>query len=215
MTEPKNACEEQALNRSSLYYFLSSLFLKPPGSDSMATVRELASSAKESMHLGDQATGLLPLLNGTDDEDMKNLIQEYHDLFKVPLEKYVAPYESVYRNKRMSGQTSVAVKKIYARIDFVIPHEYYDLADHIGIELAFMATLCREEVTACRNNRFDLVKALQGMENKFLEEHLICWLPDLCDKIFEKTENTFYRAVAKITLDFVHSDTNTIHALLD
>jgi TorA maturation chaperone TorD len=215
MTETNDVCEDQTLSRSSLYYFLSTLFLNPPGSDSIVKVGELVSAAKESMHLGDQATELLPILHAKDDEDTQNLIQEYHDLFKVPLEKYVAPYESVYRDKRMSGQAAAAVKKIYAQVGFAIPHEYYELADHIGIELAFMATLCREEITACRNNRFELVNALLGMENKFLEEHLVCWLPDLCDKIFEKTENAFYRAVAKITLEFVQCDINSVQALLD
>lgn len=215
MIETNNVCEDQAHSRSSLYYFLSTLFLTPPGSDSIAKVGELVSSAKESMHLGDQAPGLLPILHATDDEDIQNHIQEYHDLFKVPLEKYVAPYESVYREKRMSGQTATAVKKIYALVGFAIPHEYYEREDHIGIELAFMATLCREEITASTNNRFDLVKALLGMENKFLEEHLVCWLPDLCDKIFEKTENWFYRAVAKITLEFVQCDANSVQVLLD
>jgi len=98
------------------------------------------------------------------------------------------------------------VKEIYRRLGFQIPHEYHELPDHIGIELAFMATLCKEEHKAWKEKNVKLVRSLGEIEERFLKEHIACWLPKLCNTICEKTKVNFYICMAEITLDFVQSD---------
>ncbi len=41
------------------------------------------------------------------------------------------------------------------------------------------------------------------MENKFIEDHLLKWVPIFCDKIISEAELSFYREIAKITKLFI------------
>ncbi len=197
---------ELASDRSNFYFFLSSVFLKPPTTDIIKILTELTNSPESSNLVSKQTTDSLSRMGIINNEELKNLVQEYHDLFKVPLSKYVAPYESVYRDGRLHGQSALKVKDIYNRLGFRIPHEYYELPDHIGIELAFMATLCKEEHKAWKERNAKLVRSLREIEERFLKEHIACWLPKLCNAICEKTKDNFYICMAEITLDFVQSD---------
>ena len=200
---------ELALVRSNFYFFLSAIFLKPPTTDTIKILMELKRSPEFSNFVSARAKEFLLKMENINDGELENIVQEYHDLFKVPLSKYVAPYESVYRNGHLNGQSAMDVNKIYKRLGFQIPHEYYELPDHIGIELAFLATLCKEEQKAWTDKNVKLARSLLKTENRFLEEHIICWLPELCNKIYKMTRNNFYNGMARITLDFLQYD-NTI-----
>ena len=197
---------ELAFDRSNFYFFLSSVFLKPPTISTIKIVMELISSYEFSNFISNQTVDSLSRMECINNVWFENLVQEYHDLFKVPLSKYVAPYESVYRDGHLNGQSAIDVKKIYHRLGFQIPHEYYELSDHIGIELAFMATLCKEEHKAWKEKNVKLVRSFGEIEERFLKEHIACWLPKLCNTICEKTKDNFYIYIAKITIDFVQYD---------
>lgn len=197
---------ELAFDRSNFYFFLSSVFLKPPTISTIKIVMELISSYEFSNFISNQTVDSLSRMECINNVRFENLIQEYHDLFKVPLSKYIAPYESVYRDGHLNGQSAIDVKKIYHRLGFQIPHEYYELSDHIGIELAFMATLCREEHKAWKEKNARLARSLCDIEERFLKEHIACWLSKLCNTICEKTKDNFYSCMAEITLGFVQSD---------
>src|SRR3990167_3852758 len=197
---------ELAFDRSNFYFFLSSIYSKPPTSETIKILTVLISSPEFSNFVSTKTADFLSRMKSIHNETHENLVQEYHDLFKVPLSKYVAPYESVYRDGHLNGQSSIDVKKIYHRLGFQIPHEYYELPDYIGIELAFMATLCKEEHKAWKEKNATRVLSLQEMESRFLKEHITIWIPELCNNICEKTKNNFYICMAKITLDFVQSD---------
>ena len=197
---------ELAFDRSNFYFFLSSVFLKPPTISTIKIVMELISSYEFSNFISNQTVDSLSRMECINNVWFENLVQEYHDLFKVPLSKYVAPYESVYRDGHLNGQSAIDVKKIYHRLGFQIPHEYYELSDHIGIELAFMATLCKEEHKAWKEKNAKLARSLCDIEERFLKDHIACWLSKLCNTICEKTKDNFYIYIAKITIDFVQYD---------
>jgi len=195
-----------AFDRSNFYFFLSSVFLKPPTISTIKIVMELISSYEFSNFISNQTVDSLSRMECINNVWFENLVQEYHDLFKVPLSKYVAPYESVYRDGHLNGQSAIDVKKIYHRLGFQIPHEYYELSDHIGIELAFMATLCKEEHKAWKEKNAKLARSLCDIEERFLKDHIACWLSKLCNTICEKTKDNFYICIAEINLDFVQFD---------
>ncbi|OHC08066.1 MAG: hypothetical protein A2545_04550 [Planctomycetes bacterium RIFOXYD2_FULL_41_16] len=197
---------ELAFDRSNFYFFLSSVFLKPPTISTIKIVMELISSYEFSNFISNQTVDSLSRMECINNVWFENLVQEYHDLFKVPLSKYVAPYESVYRDGHLHGQSAIDVKKIYHRLGFQIPHEYYELSDHIGIELAFMATLCKEEHKAWKEKNAKLARSLCDIEERFLKDHIACWLSKLCNTICEKTKDNFYICIAEINLDFVQFD---------
>src|SRR3989339_469923 len=136
---------ELAFDRSNFYFFLSSVFLKPPTISTIKIVMELISSYEFSNFISNQTVDSLSRMECINNVWFENLVQEYHDLFKVPLSKYVAPYESVYRDGHLNGQSAIDVKKIYHRLGFQIPHEYYELSDHIACWLSKLCnTICEK-----------------------------------------------------------------------
>lgn len=178
--------------------------------DTINILNELIMSAEYSDFLSTQTKDFFSRMAGLPNGGLENLVQEYHDLFVVPLSKYVLPYESVYRDGCLHGQSSADIKTIYNKLGFQIPRNYYELPDHIGIELAFMATFCKEEHEAWGTKNVKLARSLRKAEGRFLNEHITRWFPELCNKICEKTKNSFYPGAAKITLDFALADANTL-----
>ena len=70
--------------------------------------------------------------------------------------------------------------------------EFELIPDHLYLELLFMSYLIE-------TNKYDLQK-------KFLEEHLMNWVPYYCDELASQAKTVFYREVAEITRDFLVSE---------
>ena len=49
------------------------------------------------------------------------------------------------------------------------------------------------------------------MEKKFIDEHLMKWLPVFCAKIIFDAEILFYREMAKITRNFIEFEKDEIN----
>ena len=57
-----------------------------------------------------------------------------------------------------------------------------------------------------------------GTQKKFLEEHILAWVPRFCAKVIEGAEQPFYREMAEVTRSFLEfendgfqsSDPNTV-----
>lgn len=146
--------------------------------------------------------------------------QDYMDLFRVPLSKYVTPYESVYRDKRivagkevgrlLMGESTLAVKKIYNKAGLEISKDFAELPDHLGTELYFLYHLCEMEKNAWEREEKEEALRLLGIERDFLNDHLSKWISDVCDDIIEKAETDFYKGIATITNAFIFEDLKTL-----
>jgi len=77
-----------------------------------------------------------------------------------------------------------------------------------------MAYLTRREEEAWK--RGDIVEArrLLEVERKFLEEHLVEWVPKFCSTIRELGGEKFYRGVAELTEAFLREDEESVRELL-
>lgn len=140
------------------------------------------------------------------DGHVESLRVEYSNLFVVPLDQYVKPYESVYKTGLVYREPAIEVKKMYEKAGAGIPEEFKDLPDHVGLELEFIHFLCQKEAQLWNHENEPEALTVRKMEKDFLSQHLITWVPALCDEINKKTKNPFYRTMAKITRDFVLSD---------
>ena len=47
------------------------------------------------------------------------------------------------------------------------------------------------------------VKNLIEVESRFLSEHLKPWVPDFCEKVINQANQSFYREMARITIEFL------------
>ncbi len=213
--------------RQRVYSFLGDAFSSPPSAERLAAVRAEEFLRAAAGLFGEEV--LAPLREYAKAaqetaESQRQAQQEFMDLFKVPGARYVMPYESVFRDTRevagqevkglLMGPAAVDVQKWYRLAALEISGEYKDLPDHICLELSYLAHLCvKEQEFASAGAEAKLTRAWQ-MQRDFLAAHIVPWIGNLRDKIREKSQHPFYRAVADMAVEFTKRDLATLEGLL-
>ena len=97
----------------------------------------------------------------------------------------------------------VEVKKFIEFSGLHYTSDYTGLPDHISVELEFMQQVTLREGQAWEEGDETAAKGCLKYEKQFLEEHLICWIPDFCDKVMAAAESPLYREMASLTKTFI------------
>jgi len=197
MSDPRTGRQtSEAEGKAALYGFLSRVLGGRPTEDGLARVAALAEAL-------DMAPDVVP--------SIAELDAEYIDLFVVPGPRYVAPYESVYRDRLplperlrpganpgeagkvikglVMGECTMRVKALQVGAGVTPEH---DLPDHIANELGFLAYLWSKDA-----DRLDESRAAQ-MRDELCRHHLRKWLGQLRDKVKEVERLRFYGLVCDI-----------------
>jgi len=126
------------------------------------------------------------------------LLDEYERLFVGPGRTPCPPYESLWLGSqprleqgRLSA-ASVAVADLYRGLGFDVAATVHELPDHVAIELEALAVALRAEGAAAEEARGTL-----------LHEHLLSWLPALCDAVEREARPPFYTVLARVTTAWV------------
>ncbi|MDY6965754.1 MAG: molecular chaperone TorD family protein [Halobacteriota archaeon] len=146
------------------------------------------------------------------DEIYEDLVDEYTLLFVGPYRLPVPPYESIWVDGKMAGESLLRLKEDYRRAGISKSRSYPEPEDHIAFELKFMHHLCEEELAT--EDDEELLKYLQ-MQNDFLSDHLMNWAPDFCDAMVEYESSDFYKCIAKITKGFLNMDAKVVKELIE
>jgi TorA maturation chaperone TorD len=196
----------ESLARAGVYRFLAEVFTSHPTRES---VRRLSGLAAE---FGIQCPDKLS--PGT-------LEREYMDLFVAPNPLYVAPYESVFRDRWLvpaalkpgsdpgeaslaikglvMGESTLAVQRCYVDAGLAAKH---DLPDHVGNELRFMAYLWTQQAEAPPD---EAARAAE-LREEFRMEHLLKWTGDLRARIAESDRLGYYRAAIEVVEGVLMND---------
>lgn len=211
MTTDTAARVEESSTRAAVYQLLASAFLEPPTEERVERLRNPDLIAALEGALG-PAT-LEPLRSGPPD-DIQEVRQEFQDLFKVPLGKYVPPYEAVHRDSRivdgeptrglLMGPSTVDVRRLYQEAGAELG--LTELPDHIGLELAFLAFLCEREREAAASGDRVTADNYRAYQRGFLKEHVLQWVPSYCDTVRERSATSYFRALAAITPELCRLD---------
>lgn len=123
------------------------------------------------------------------------------------------PYESVQRRNALVSETVAAVESHYtqaglAMLDTAVP------ADHLGVELKFIALLCHEEMNAWRNAGHSAATRALRRQSNFLDEHVLKWAPDYLRLLHDQTNHVFFRAATALSLDVLTVDRAHIQEML-
>ena len=197
--------EEVVAERGSIYAFLAGVFCSAPTAESVHAVSQMARTLGISCPEG---------------LSMSELEREFMDLFVVPNSRYVAPYESVYRDRwllepasgtapgmgaapltmerLLMGESTMAVRQAYLQAG-VLPEE--DLPDHIANELRFMAHLWAREAEADGE-----AAGLADLRQRFREEHLLKWIGQLREKVAERERLGYYRVALEVAEAVLQGD---------
>jgi TorA maturation chaperone TorD len=154
-------------------------------------------------------------LQKPEEELLDDLAVEYARLFLGP-GKHISPHESVHlpsgegQSSQLWGESTVEVKKFIESSGLEYKSEYTGLPDHISVELEFMEQVTLREEQAWKEEDKDGAFHCLNMEKRFMEEHLILWIPIFCEKVMEEAESFFYRDMAALTKNFVEFDKEEI-----
>lgn len=207
--------EDIAASRSRCYWLLSDVYLNRPDvpcierlraalGDSGPTVSEAAGDVFDDLRAALRATG------------HERLLVEHTRLFSGLREGYgpPPPFESVHRESRVLGDSTVAVLRAYAAAGFGTIHADAGPQDHLGVELRFMALAAHEEMAAW--SRGDAFTALANLAHQgaFLEQHLHAWVPGYCRRLAEQAHEPFYIEIAKLTGRVIEDDHALVGAML-
>ncbi len=221
-----DALAEMTPARARLYEFLSAAYRYAPTDDDLARL--------EQWDQEDALPALFGLDAGVAFRDWMRsfstipavtaeIKKDFMALFKVPGNRYVAPYESVYCENRkddgkpaglLMGPPSVDVKKWYALAAVEMDKTCRELPDHIAIELGFMAWLCEKQQQFWKAHDERLHRRACEMQRDFLAAHILPWVGSLTRRIVENASLPYYPAVAELTAAFAEADMTLLVAIL-
>jgi len=205
--------------RSRTYWFLSRLYMSKPDEK---LLRDLRNNLKALDMHGDELSELIGLIvesiEGDERELSERLAVEFTRLFRGIKKGYSPPppYESVYMGEGMvMGEATLSVLKFYSEAGFGIIDEEEGPQDYIGVELKFMSLLCYKEMESWKAGRSDQGERYLELERRFLDEHILQWVPDFCRRVEAEAKEEFYVGVARLTESFLRIDAENIRVLLD
>ena len=194
-----------AKHRSDIYGLLATIYGQEITSDLLGQIKAPQFLGALSVL---EIEGIDGLMQKPEAELLEDLAVEYTRLFLGP-GKHISPHESVHHQRedgqwgKLWGKSTVEVKKFIEATGLSYTDDYKGLPDHISVEFEFMQQLILAEEQAWMDEDRDKAVACRQVEKKFIEEHLINWIPNFCEKVVQETELPFYKAMATLTRSFI------------
>jgi TorA maturation chaperone TorD len=138
------------------------------------------------------------------DGELKDLLWDYTRLFIGPYKLPCPPWESVYTSpKRLMMQEAAAeVQNIYRGAGLIINSKDI-MPDHIGTELNFLSILL-QRINTDGGGATNYIKIAE----KFLNEHLLKWVPQFTLDMEEAAASPLYKTLAHLTREFIINECN-------
>lgn len=211
-------------DKEALYSWFASLYLRAPAAKLLQPFSdpEAISVLTSFFHDEPYQTALKELTAHIKQARLEDLRNEFDALFVVPSKRnYVPPYESCFREKRgneignLWGETTADVARYYREAGYEAKNLQGIFApDHIGVELAFIAKLCADEMQLIKNNNDSgQTKKIEELRKSFLREHLSKWIEDFSKTVNALPSALFYKNLSTLTAHMVHSDLKFVKEL--
>jgi len=148
-------------------------------------------------------------LDAEEKEELKlELARNYANLFLIG--KGAIPTSSSFYlspDRLRKQEPYFQVLDNYQKIDFVKPEHYKEDEDSIAMELLFMAVLSNLIGKALGSGEIDKASRYLEMQQSFLEEHMLSWIPIFCDRLIEIAgDRDLYKSIAMLTAGFLAED---------
>lgn len=168
---------------------------------------------------GEDSNALIDFFNNVpnmSDEDYKKLKEEYHRLFIGPGHLPAPPWESVYLSKEkiIFDEHTLAVRDFYKKWGVNTKEFKKEPDDHIGFELEFVSILIGKSIDALNENNIIKLKAAMSAQKEFFEKHILLWVEEFADKLFNNTEEKFYKGLALFTIEYINMDFQLLKDIL-
>ena len=200
--------------RATVYHFLAMLY-KEEVSPAMLKKLSLLKGSLKGEPAAELATNFNDLLKSLTEIDMGNrkpskeeMDQDYANLFLGTGPHPAFPYESVYLspNRCLMDEPYDQVIKEYRAYGVRKATNFKEPEDHLAVELAFMARLCEDTATAFGQADLSKGTELLPAQRRFLEAHLLSWVPAFTEDVLRGARTEVYQNVAKFTRAFISFD---------
>ena len=207
--------------RERAYRFLAGLCLKPPSDSLIDMIKDgtILSVFQDNEGGSDEVVsyppGLFEFIRQA--EEMPNLKDEleaeHTALFVLP--SGVLPHEAAYldKEKRLGGRVTISVSQFYEKAGADIHENCIEMPDYLGMELEFMGFLCKIEKESWESTELTSLQKCIELQKMFLEEHLLKWVYQCCEKVMEKATYGFYKAIAHFITEFMRSEEEYVSGL--
>lgn len=137
------------------------------------------------------------------------LLLDYTRLFLGPMDILAKPYGSVWldQEKTLMNDSTLALLELYKEAGFEMDEEFRELPDHIAAELEFLYLLIFRENEALRTGDTAKFKQARNLKQRFLTQHLSCWIGPFTDAMRGHAQTDFYRQLADLTEKVVNKET--------
>lgn len=200
---------KQNLLRQKVYLYLSNSYAYPENDLIMSVLSGEFADDLQKVFLGLNVpafnSGWFKEYSGRSADKVKNVLRtEYTRLFinTAGSSLLVPPYESCYRNKQglvMDQPIISDLNRFYKLCGLYLPDYTEALPDHIAVELEFMNYLLEREYLFWENSDSSSAQTILDLENDFLAQHMLIWIPKMTAQIKEHTNISFYRGIADVT----------------
>jgi TorA maturation chaperone TorD len=189
--------------RSAVYGFFSQAFLRGPDRQFLAALvsdegtQNLKEIFPDAAYQQELAQVRLDAREGR--LTREEAVLDFEALFRIPGPHYLSPYESVYRSQRAGGRgylcgpETTAVEQVYLRHGLEPSEGFSELPDHAGVELEFMAFLCRKAADAMKAGDRAAVQEYHYQQYCFFTEHVGAWVGLLADRLASQAQTSLYR----------------------
>jgi putative dimethyl sulfoxide reductase chaperone len=190
-------------NAAMLYRFLSHRLLHEP---TAVELREFV-VGETCKSLIDMDCDLLDGITTYTPEDQSEMLAvDYCKLFIGP-GTHLSPHESVVLGEgQLMGECAKTVMDIYSEAGFVLDPSERSMQDHIGVELAFVATLLENEAECLKREDEFGAEKFREIRINFLTNHVAKVLPVLTDYVLEHAVYPFYKNLLRFTRDWIEVD---------
>lgn len=194
--------------RDYMYAIFHRTFCNEPDKEMLEVLKsETTNQAFDFLLDGDKAADVvIKALGNIDIEALDALKDEYTALLIGPAKLVAPPWESVYLNdgELLFQESTLAVRQFYLE-DGLLPMEYPHVADdHIALELDYVSKLA-ERLSLDKLNREEAT-ALVDRQTRFLDEHLLLWVPKYAKRMSKSKRNMLYPQMVGLLESFLKVD---------
>lgn len=205
-----------ARQRSQTYWWLSELYLAAPDEAGIARLRDHAAEVSGGSDDLPLRNRLAEMATALESASPAALAVEHARLFAGLSEAYgpAPPFESMHARIPVQGDSIPSMVDAYRAAGF----DHIDVPavpqDHLAVELRFMALLAAQESAARDHHEIGRLRAVLTHQQRFLDDHLLAWVPTYCERIATEAREPFFTAVVRMTAEAIALDRENIDDLL-
>jgi TorA maturation chaperone TorD len=147
---------------------------------------------------------------------LKDLAEQYASLFLGVGPENVSLCESAYLSERglLFQDSYFEIMEEYRKVGLTKRENFHEPEDHLAVELAFMANLCRWSISTIQKGEKEGTEQSYLLQRTFLNQHLNPWVRHFTKGLLDLSPSGYYGAMAHLLKGYLEVDRNWIDELL-